>query len=392
MIFTLKIQRELIRWTLIATAFVVLLLILWNTYSFFQTYKEEERIKMEIWSTASNTLNEANPHDTNLELPLLILTNNTTIPIIQTNEQDSILAMVNVPLKVQESEAEAVLFLRKLKNENTPIEVEVGKQKQYLYYGNSSLLLKLKYYPLALILIFIFFTTLIIIFYRSNKIAAQNRLWTGMAKETAHQIGTPLSSLLGWIELMKLEDVNPTIIEEIEKDVKRLQTIADRFSKIGSKPQLNPVDIIAETYKTYVYFQQRSSKQITFNFLAPDREIKVMLNPELHSWTIENLIKNAIDATKGKGEIELVVSETDQLVHIFLTDTGSGIPKKNFEKIFEPGYTSKKRGWGLGLSLSRRIVEEYQNGKIRVHHSELGKGTTFVIIYKKVENNVRMRG
>jgi len=380
----LKIQREIIRWTLIATAFVVLLLILWNTYSFFQTYKEEERIKMEIWSTASNTLNEANPHDTNLELPLLILTNNTTIPIIQTNDRDSILAMVNVPLKVQQSETEALLFLRKLKNENTPIEVEVGKQKQYLYYGNSSLLLKLKYYPLALILIFIFFTVLIIIFYRSNKIAAQNRLWTGMAKETAHQIGTPLSSLLGWIELMKLEEMNPTIIEEIEKDVKRLQTIADRFSKIGSKPQLTPVDIISETYKTYAYFQQRSSKQISFHFSAPEREIKVLLNPELHSWTIENLIKNAIDATKGKGQIELVISMTNQFVHLFFTDTGSGIPKNKFEKIFEPGYTSKKRGWGLGLSLSRRIVEEYQNGKIRVHHSELGKGTTFVITYKMV--------
>ncbi|WP_410881060.1 sensor histidine kinase [Myroides sp. DW712] len=380
----MKIERELIRWILIATAFVVLLLILWNTYSFFQTYKEEERIKMEIWSTASNTLNDANPQDTNLELPLLILTNNTTIPIIQTNDRDSILAMVNVPLKVQQNEKEATNFLRKLKHENAPIEVEVGKQKQYLYYGNSSLLLKLKYYPLALILIFVFFTVLIIIFYRSNKIAAQNRLWTGMAKETAHQIGTPLSSLLGWIELMKLEEVNPVIVEEIEKDVKRLQTIADRFSKIGSKPQLTPIDIIAETYKTYAYFQQRSSKQITFNFIAPDCEINVLLNPELHSWTIENLIKNAIDATKGKGQIELVISEMGPFVQLFLTDTGSGIPKKKFEKIFEPGYTSKKRGWGLGLSLSRRIVEEYQDGKIRVHHSELGKGTTFVITYKTV--------
>ncbi|MBB1138790.1 HAMP domain-containing sensor histidine kinase [Myroides sp. WP-1] len=380
----MTIKREIIRWTLIATAFVVLLLILWNTYSFFQTYKEEERIKMEIWATASNTLNEANPLDTNLELPLLILTNNTTIPIIQTNEQDSILAMVNVPLKVQQDEHEATLFLRKLKNENAPIEVEIGKKKQYLYYGNSSLLLKLKYYPLALILIFIFFTVLIIIFYRSNKIAVQNRLWTGMAKETAHQIGTPLSSLLGWIEIMKLEEVNASIVEEISKDVKRLQTIADRFSKIGSKPQLIPLDLIGETRKTYTYFQQRASKQIAFEFTAPTHEIPVFLNPELHSWTIENLIKNAIDATKGKGKIAVTITETDQFVQLFISDTGSGIPKNKFKKIFEPGYTSKKRGWGLGLSLSRRIVEEYQNGKIRVHHSEIGKGTTFVLVYKKV--------
>lgn len=379
----MTIKREIIRWILIATAFVVLLLILWNTYSFFQTYKEEERIKMEIWATASNTLNDANLQDSNLELPLLILTNNTTIPIIQTNEKDSILAMVNVPLDVQQNDKEALLFLRKLKSENTPIEVEVGKKKQYLYYGNSSLLLKLKYYPLALILIFVFFTVLIIIFYRSNKIAVQNRLWTGMAKETAHQIGTPLSSLLGWIEIMKLENINSSIIEEIDKDVKRLQTIADRFSKIGSKPQLTPCDLITETQKTYTYFQQRSSKQITFEFLAPTHEILVQLNPELHSWTIENLIKNAIDATKGKGKISLLITETEQFVQLYITDTGSGIQKNKFEKIFEPGYTSKKRGWGLGLSLSRRIVEEYQNGKIKVHQSELGKGTTFIMTYRK---------
>ena len=379
----MTIKREIVRWTLIATAFMVLLLILWNTYSFFQTYKEEERIKMEIWATASNTLNDADLLDSNLELPLLILSNNTTIPIIQTNDKDSILAMVNVPLKVQQSEQEALVFLRKLKSENAPIEVKVGKKVQYLYYGNSSLLFKLKYYPLALILIFIFFTALIIFFYRSNKIAAQNRLWTGMAKETAHQIGTPLSSLLGWIEIMKLEDVSPSIIDEINKDVKRLQTIADRFSKIGSKPQLIPLDIIEETQKTYIYFQQRSSKQINFEFFGPTIAIPVLLNPELHSWTIENLIKNAIDATKGKGTITVTITDTEQFVHLYISDTGMGIAKNKFEKIFEPGYTSKKRGWGLGLSLSRRIVESYQNGKIKVHHSELGKGTTFVITYKK---------
>jgi len=381
----LKLNREIIRWILIATAFVALLLILWNTYSFFQTYKEEERIKMEIWATASNTLNEAQTYDTNLELPLLILTNNTTIPIIQTNEQDSILAMVNVPLKVHQSPTEAALFLRKLKSQNAPIQVEVGKKTQYLYYGNSSLLLKLKYYPLALILIFIFFTVLIIIFYRSNKVAIQNRLWTGMAKETAHQIGTPLSSLLGWIEIMKLEQVNPTIVDEIQKDVKRLQTIADRFSKIGSKPQLAPFDLVAETRKTYDYFEQRASKQITFTFLAPQHPITVLLNAELHSWTIENVIKNAIDAMKGRGSITLSITETEQHVQLYIADTGNGIPKNKFEKIFEPGYTSKKRGWGLGLSLSRRIVEEYQNGKIKVHQSEIGKGTTFLIVYKKIK-------
>lgn len=379
----MKINREYIRWILIATAFVALITILWNTYSFFQTYKEEERIKVEIWAAASNTINKAKLADTDLELPLLILTNNTTIPIIQTNAQDSILTMINVPPDVLQNQAESLLLLDKLKSQNTPIEVTVGKETQYLYYGNSSLLLKLKYYPMALVLIFVFFTILIIIFYRSHRIATQNKLWTGMAKETAHQIGTPLSSLLGWVEIMKLDDTDPQTIDGIEKDIKRLQIIADRFSKIGSQPQLSPYDIVAETKKIYDYFEQKSSKQILFNFLAPNHKIYVFINPELHSWTIENLIKNGIDAMKGKGRIDILIKETDQFVNVFITDSGVGIPRNKFEKIFEPGYTSKQRGWGLGLSLSKRIVEQYQNGKIKVLHSEIGKGTTFIITYKK---------
>lgn len=379
----MKLKRDHIRWILIATAFVALIFILWNTYSFFQIYKEEERIKVEIWATASNTLNDAHPDDTNLELPLLILTNNTTIPIIQTNSQDSILTMVNIPGNIMQNRKESEQLLKRLKTQNTPIEVVIGNEKQYLYYGNSSLLIKLKYYPMALVLIFIFFTILIIIFYRSNRIAAQNKLWTGMAKETAHQIGTPLSSLLGWVEIMKLDNSDPQTIDGIEKDIKRLQTIADRFSKIGSVPKLIPYDIISETRKTYDYFANKSSRQIVFKFLAPQHKILVMLNPELHSWTIENLIKNGIDAIKGKGNIDVLIKETDQFVNIFISDSGIGIPKNKFDKIFEPGFTSKQRGWGLGLSLSKRIVEQYQNGKIKVLQSEIGKGTTFIITYKK---------
>lgn len=368
---------------MITAAFITLLLILWNTYSFFQNYKEEERIKMKIWAEASNALNDADLNDADMELPLLILTNNSTIPIVQTNDKDSILSMVNIDEKIINNPRKAQLFLKRLKSQNAPIEVSVGKYKQYLYYGNSSLLVKLKYYPITLILVFVFFIVLIFNFYRSNKIATQNRLWTGMAKETAHQIGTPLSSLLGWIEIMKLDQVSPAITDEIEKDVKRLEIIANRFSKIGSKPQLSSTDIISETYKVFEYLQRRTSKQINFEFKAPTYPIFVLLNSELHSWTIENLIKNAIDAMKGKGDINVLIQDGEQHVHLYVSDTGKGIPRKMFNKIFEPGYTTKKRGWGLGLSLTKRIVEDFQNGKIKVLHSETGKGTTFYMVYKK---------
>ena len=346
-------------------------------------YKEEERIKMNIWAEASKAVNDAKVFDTNLDLPLLILTENKTIPIVQTTANDSVITSVNLPLEIAGTPEKLNKYLEKLKSDNAPIEIKVGTNTQYLYYGNSSLLTKLKYYPMALVLIFIFFTILIFTFYRSNKSATQNRLWTGMAKETAHQIGTPLSSLLGWLEIMKLEEVDPQIISEIEKDVKRLQTIADRFSKIGSKPQLIPQDIVTETVKVFDYLKARHSKQITFTLSHPEKEIIIPLNKELHSWTIENLIKNAIDAMKGKGKVDLIIEDLPKQVNIYVTDTGSGIVKKMFKKIFEPGYTTKKRGWGLGLSLTQRIVEQFQNGKIKVYQSEINKGTTFVITYNK---------
>ena len=375
-------KKEILRWISIGLAFIALLAILWNTYSFFQMYKEEERFKMNIWAEASSTLDHAK-FDTNLDLILLILTENRTIPIIQTTAKDSIISTTNIDDKIISDPKALDSFLKKLKSQNAPITVSVEQETQYLYYGDSSLLIRLKYYPLALVLIFIFFTTLIIVFYKSNKSASQNRLWTGMAKETAHQIGTPLTSLLGWLEIMKLENVDQYIIDEIDKDVKKLQIIADRFSKIGSKPQLTSLDIVGESKKIFEYIQQRNSKQIDFQIHLPPYPIYIPLNKELHSWTIENLLKNAIDAIKGKGKITLVIQESATTVNINITDSGSGIPKKLYNKIFEPGYTTKKRGWGLGLSLTKRIVKDFQNGKIKVLHSEIGKGTTFTVVYKK---------
>jgi signal transduction histidine kinase len=254
-----------------------------------------------------------------------------------------------------------------------------------LYYGDSQLLKRLKYYPLALLLIIFLFGALVYNYYQSTKLAAQNKLWAGMAKETAHQIGTPLTSLVGWVEILKSENVDEATTNEIEKDIERLQTITDRFSKIGSEPKLENRDIIEETQKSYTYLQSRFSKQVEFLFIGPELPIIVLFNPTLHSWTIENLVKNAIDAMKGKGKLTLEVLHEGGLVKINISDTGIGIPKNQFKSVFEPGFTTKKRGWGLGLSLTKRIVEEYHKGIIKVLHSELGKGTTMQVSFKVTE-------
>ncbi|MBD0724355.1 two-component sensor histidine kinase [Flavobacterium sp. L1I52] len=376
-------KRSTGRWILIFASFLIISLILWNTYTFFQIFKNEERLKMNLLAKAQKTLINAD-ENTDVELPLQIFNNNTSIPVILT-ENDSIINTLNIDEHIVKDKEKARAFLAGLKRENEPIIIEYAPNKfQKWYYGNSALLNKLKYYPIALLLIIFLFSALIYYFYRSTKIATQNKLWAGMAKETAHQIGTPLSSLIGWVEILKTENIDETTTSEIEKDINRLQTITERFSKIGSEPVLEKVDIIESTLQTYNYLQSRFSKQIEFSFESPKSNIYTLLNPTLHSWTIENLIKNAIDAMKGKGKIAVSIQEDSETVKINVSDTGIGIPKNQFNTIFEPGFTTKKRGWGLGLSLTKRIVKEYHKGNIKVLHSELGKGTTMQISFKKL--------
>ena len=376
-------KKNTTRWAIIFASFFIISLILWNTYTFFQIFKNEERLKMNLWANAQKTLKNAD-ENTDVELPLQIFSNNTSIPIILT-ENDSIINTVNIEEEIVKDKMKARAFLSDLRNENEAIVIEYVPNKfQKLYYGNSALLNKLKYYPVALVLIIVLFGGLVYNFYRSNKMATQNKLWAGMAKETAHQIGTPLSSLIGWVELLKSENVEESTTFEIEKDIERLQTITDRFSKIGSEPKLETKNIIEETLQSYDYLQSRFSKQIEFSFKAPQAPIYVLLNPTLHSWTIENLVKNAIDAMKGRGKLSLEIEQDAGQVKINVIDTGSGIQKKQFKSIFEPGFTTKKRGWGLGLSLTRRIVEEYHKGTIKVLNSELGKGTTMQVSFKKI--------
>jgi two-component system, sporulation sensor kinase D len=375
-------KRNLSRWVIIISSFLIASLILWNTYIFFQTFKEEERNKMELWATAQKTLMNSDV-DTEIELPTFIIENNKNIPLILTDKNGKILSNLNLG-EIENDSVKVKEFLNKIKSQNTPIKVQLAANDYHLvYYGDSPILNKLKYYPIALLLVVFLFGGVVYNFYRATKMATQNKLWAGMAKETAHQIGTPLSSLMGWLELLKQENIEETTIEEIQKDINRLQTITDRFSKIGSEPILEKRDIVAETKSSFEYLQSRVSKQVIFDFRAPEKPIFVSLNPILHSWTIENLVKNAIDAMKGRGNLSIEIVAGDSYAFITVTDTGSGIAKNKFKTIFEPGYTSKKRGWGLGLSLTKRIVQEYHKGKIRVVHSEIGKGTTMQMSFRK---------
>jgi len=374
-------KRNVTRWIIIMASFVIVSLILWNTYSFFQIFKEQERVKMELWANAQTTLINAD-ENTEIDLPLKII-QNATIPIILT-ENNKIINSINIDEDILKDKSQLERFLQKLKNQNDPIVMQISENRTHnLYYGDSSLLNKLKYYPIALLLIIFLFGGLVYNFYRSTKMATQNKLWAGMAKETAHQIGTPLSSLIGWLEIMKSDNVAETTIVEIEKDITRLQTITDRFSKIGSEPILEKCNIIAETEQSFDYLKSRFSKQVEFSFKAPKKPIMVLLNPALHSWTVENLVKNAIDAMKGRGKLSVVIESDSTDVKILVSDTGKGIPKNQFKRVFEPGFTTKRRGWGLGLSLTKRIVEEYHKGKIKVAHSEIGKGTTMQVSFKK---------
>lgn len=377
-------SRSFTRGFIILASFLIVVLIVWNTYYLFQVFKDEERNKVELWAMGTKAVNDPGLQDTGLELTLRVIRSNNTIPVFKTDKLDNILDNNNIPPDILKDSVKLNNYFEDIKKQNEPIKIMISDNEyQYIYYGNSPLLDQLKYYPVALILIIVLFGALVFNFYRATKIATQNKLWAGMAKETAHQIGTPLSSLLGWIEIMKVDNVDETTVTEVEKDVNRLQTIADRFSKIGSEPVLEPVDIVAETEKSFEYLRSRTSNQVEFLYKGPDYPIPVMLNKELHSWTVENLVKNAVDAMKGKGSLKLIIQDVDGIVKIQVTDTGKGIPKNQYRKVFEPGFTTKKRGWGLGLSLTKRIVEEYHKGRIKVKHSEVGVGTTMQASYHK---------
>jgi len=374
-------EKNYFRVVFVLLSFVVVTVILWNTYIFFNELKENERSKMEVLAAAYSEILRDEDLDANVaQLALDIIQSDNNTPMVLFSYDSNDYDIQNLP-NVDENDVNKIeALIEKFKTQYEPIDVTYGEETfATIYYGNSKIINKLKYYPAAIIIMIVLFVGVVYFFFRTRKAAEQNRLWAGMAKETAHQIGTPLSSLIGWTEILKSEHVNPEYISEMEKDIFRLQTITDRFSKVGSLPVLNKKDVVSETIKSFDYLKARSSKLIDFELEIPDEPIYVKLNKQLYSWAIENLVKNAIDAMKGKGKVTITIQKNTKSVCILIADTGKGIPKKNFKTIFKPGYTTKKRGWGLGLSLTKRIIEDYHNGKIKVKHSEKGVGTTFQI-------------
>ncbi len=380
-IFRSRHRRPII----LAGLLLVVGVIFWNSYLLFRYLKQQERTKMEIWSQAVEKI-ISSPLDADIDLPSMILIRNKTIPVIMTDSTGRIIQTYNLP----GIEKDTVALRRKLAQfaaQNDPLRIQLANGWQELYYGNSRLLNQLTWYPVILIIIFLLFAAVVYLYYKTTRVSEQNLLWAGMAKEAAHQIGTPLSSLLGWLELLKTD---PTLVEpaEMEKDIQRLRIISERFAKIGSRPKLQPADLRELIQQSVRYFRaRRLPENIRIHIDLPEHPLTAMLNPDLFRWVLENLIKNAIDAMPEGGEIRIgLVDETPREIRISIADTGKGIPKNLWKKIFEPGFTTKKRGWGLGLSLVKRIVENYHRGRIFVYHSEPGKGTEIHIkLHKPME-------
>ncbi len=345
---------------------------------------KEERLRVEQWVEAAKLLvNDTTGVST--KLAGSIITENKTIPIIVTNEKGDIVESANLDSAKAASDAAYVqLQLKQFKSQNTPIEwinPLDSTARDYYYYGHTKLLNEVQYFPLIQLLIVALFIIITIIAISTRAKSTQNQVWAGMAKETAHQLGTPISSLEGWVEMLKENSANDSITYELKKDVDRLKLVSDRFGKIGSKPQLEPNNVVEEIEKMVSYMSKRATGKVQFSFNHYDKQIiTAAISPPLFDWVIENLLKNALDAMDGKGAITIDIKENPKDIYIDVTDTGKGISAANISKVFKPGFTTKKRGWGLGLSLSKRIVEQFHNGKLFVKQSEPGKGTTFRII------------
>lgn len=347
----------------------------------------EERKNVELWAEATEKLISTDI-SSNQDITFLVdvINRNTSIPIIHTDSLDHILNVRNIVFEEANKEKILASELKKMKSENLPIIISVSEtEKQYLYYRDSVLLQNLKYYPVIQFAVIFLFILVSYLAFSSSRNAEQNQVWVGMSKETAHQLGTPISSLMAWVELLKMQNVDETLIKEFEKDTQRLEKITERFSKIGSVPELISTDVAETIRSTVAYLRTRSSGKVKFILDFNEQEkVEVPLNASLFSWVIENLCKNAIDAMNNSGTIEISIAEKGDQILIDVSDTGKGIAKGYFKTVFQPGFTTKKRGWGLGLSLAKRIVENYHKGKIFLKQSEINKGTTFRIILQKV--------
>lgn len=375
---------------LVIAAIVIAVASLITSHLLTRDLEREERARMEVWATAMRTLNTAD-ENTNLGLVLKVINENNTIPVIVLDAKGNAQTFRNVHLKgknYEDSLKAATAIGRKLlaSGKNIRIYLDDGPHPDYndVCFDDSSILKRLAYYPFVQLGVVLIFVVIAIFALLTSKRAEQNKVWVGLSKETAHQLGTPISSLMAWVEILKEQYPNDDLIPEMNKDVERLQLIADRFSKIGSLPEMQPSSLNDVLLHVVDYMDHRTSKRIKITTKMPDHTVMALMNPNLFEWVVENLCKNAVDAMGGTaGSITLSVDDSGQKVIIDVADTGKGIKKKDLGNVFRPGFTTKKRGWGLGLSLAKRIVEEYHKGKIYVKSSEVGKGTTFRIELKK---------
>jgi len=382
--------QQLFNWRALLALIAILIVTGTIFYSRYlgQKIANEERQKVEQWIEAGKFLINS-PSDADTKLASTILKENKDVPIIETDESDSITNHVNID---SAAIAKDTNYLRKklkeFKSQNKPIAYQANPanpaQRNIYYYGESLLLKEVRYYPIVQLIIVTLFIITTILALRSTYNSIQNQVWAGMAKETAHQLGTPVSSLEGWVEMMKEKPGNDMIVHELEKDVNRLRLVSDRFGKIGSTPHLEQTDIVKQITSMVEYIRKRATDKVSFSIdTHGKKQVTGMLSAPLFDWVIENLLKNALDAMVGKGSIKIDILDNPNITYIDVTDTGKGISLQNITKVFKPGFTTKKRGWGLGLSLSKRIIEQYHNGEIFVKNSEPGKGTTFRIVLKK---------
>jgi len=356
------------------------------TNNIVKELSKEERNKVELWANGMKELASADSDGKDLGLIFGVIENNTTIPVILTDSDGNIKAYRNIDeFKIKKDKKYLQVQLEKMKEENEAIEIALfNGDNDILYYRNSILLVKLFYFPIVQFVVVAIFLLISYFSFSVSRKSEQNQVWLGMSKETAHQLGTPISSLMANVELLKLHDVNQEIIYEFEKDIKRLEKITDRFSKIGSEPKLSKQNVIDVISKTVNYLRGRSSNKINFLLEFSSNDIiNVSYNSILFEWVIENVMKNAIDSMNGEGDIKIKIDDKIKHVIIDICDSGIGISKSKYKTIFQPGYTTKTRGWGLGLSLSKRIIETYHNGKIFINNSEINKGTDMRIILKK---------
>jgi len=384
-------MRKYLHWKTYLVVFA-LTIVGFALYYFNQVAKdmaveEEKRVVMLV--EAFRTIAIGSPQaQSDVTFASKVITENTTIPLFLTTDKGEITSTQNLDSSrlINDPEYLARKY-EEFKQLHEPLPYDYSTPglpgKGYVVYGDSILLNRLRYYPLLILAIIVFFLLIVIIAISNAQRSIQNQVWVGMSKETAHQLGTPLSSIVAWMELLKDNESNREWISEMEKDVSRLQLIADRFSKIGSVPQLKEENLVDRLQGMVEYMRMRKPQKVTIDFEHEEDDVQVLLSGPLFDWVIENLMRNALDAMEGEGRILITLTNQPRLVTIDLSDTGKGIPKNNFKKVFAPGYSTKQRGWGLGLSLAKRIIQKYHNGSIFVKSSEPGKGTTFRIVFRR---------